>query len=125
MERGGCHAGVERDRTSRVRREEARNHYGNIPRTEEVIFKETRPPFQGNFAFPVRFFVLFLRRPESPSLALPLQQDDYENFAPFSGSPSPRGRGLCIARDILSRVNLLDPAFTVDGFLATSVMISP
>lgn len=48
-----------------------------------MIFKEIRLPFQGNFAFPVSFFVLFLRRPESP--ALPLQQDDYENFAPFSG----------------------------------------
>ena len=66
------------DRTSG---KEARDHYGNILWTEEVIFKEIRLPFQGNFAFPVSF-VLFLRRTNSPVLPL---QDDYENFAPFLG----------------------------------------
>jgi len=30
---------------------ERRNHYGNILWTEEVIFKETRLLFRGNFAF--------------------------------------------------------------------------
>jgi len=63
-ERGGwTKSGVE----NRTSGKEARDHYGNIPRTEEVIFKEIRLPFQGNFAFPVSFFVLFLRQPDFPS----------------------------------------------------------
>lgn len=53
---------------TRTSGKEARDHYGNIPWTEEVIFKEIRLPFQGNFAFPVSFFVLFLWRPGSPTL---------------------------------------------------------
>lgn len=84
-----------------------RNHYGNIPRTEEVIFKETRLPFQGNFAFLVSFFVLILRRPRF----LPLQQNDYENFAPFSGFSSLRKWAL-YGQNIFLRVNLLDSVLT-------------
>lgn len=77
-ERGGWLWG--KDRTSD---KEARDHYGNILRTEEVIFKEIRLPFQGNFAFPRAFSFSFFGGLSLPHF-LP-QQDDYENFAPFSG----------------------------------------
>lgn len=91
----------------------ARNHYGNIPRTEEVIFKETRLLFQGNFAFLVSFFVLILRRPKF----LPLQQNDYENFVPFSGFSSRRKWAL-YGQNIFLRVNLLDSVLTADKVLS-------
>jgi len=86
------------DRTSG---KEARDHYGNILWTEEVIFKEIRLPFQGNFAFPVSF-VLFLRWTNSPVLPL---QDDYENFAPFFGVLESE---LYMAGTSLLRINLLN-----------------
>lgn len=85
-----------------------------------MIFKETGLPFQGNFAFPVSFFVLFLRRPRS----LPLQQNDYENFAPFLGFSSLRKWAL-YGQDTFLRVNLLDSVLTADKFLSRDKTLKP
>lgn len=94
---------------------EARDHYGNILRTEEVIFKETRPPFQGNFAFPVSLFVLLPRWSSSPRF--PYNKTIMKISRRFRGSRLSKATVGFVWLELLFTRSLLDSAFTVDGIL--------